>query len=193
MDQAFFFILNSSLLGVGLAMDAFSVSVALGLRQSNAAAKQTGYISGVFALYQFLMPMLGWFCVRQLAVFFSFFRSAIPLLALILLSFIGIKMIKCDNAPSDSVPQKFSHALLWFQGAATSVDALSVGFTIANYDFPMALASSAIIGAVTFCICAVGVLIGKKAGGYLAERAGTLGGIILILVGLEIFLKSLFS
>lgn len=193
MNQTFFFILNSSLLGVGLAMDAFSVSVALGLRQSNAAPKQTCYIAGVFAFYQFLMPMLGWFCVRQLAVFFSFIRPAIPLLSLILLCFIGIKMIKSSSAPEDSVPQKFSHALLWVQGIATSVDALSVGFTIADYDFPMALASSAIIGAVTFCICVVGVLIGKKAGGYLAERAGLLGGIILILVGLEIYLKSLFS
>ena len=76
------------------------------------------------------------------------------------------------------------------QGVATSIDALSVGFTIAEYNWVMALVSSLIIAAVTFVICLLGLYIGKKAGTKLAGKAGIFGGIILILIGLEIFITS---
>ena len=78
------------------------------------------------------------------------------------------------------------------QGIATSIDALSVGFTIADYDLSMALAAAGIIAAVTFVICLMGLYIGKKAGTKLAGKAGILGGAILIMIGLEIFITSWF-
>ena len=78
------------------------------------------------------------------------------------------------------------------QGIATSIDALSVGFTIADYGLIMAFVASLIIAVVTFVICMIGLLIGKKAGQYLSSKATILGGIILILIGIEIFIKGIF-
>ena len=78
------------------------------------------------------------------------------------------------------------------QGIATSIDALSVGFTIADYGLVMALVASLIIAVVTFAICMAGLLIGKKAGNHLSTKATVLGGIILIGIGIEIFVKGVF-
>ena len=81
---------------------------------------------------------------------------------------------------------------LLVQGIATSIDALSVGFTISEYNCMEALLACLLIGAVTFCICFAGLAIGKKAGTKLAGKAGILGGLILIGIGLEIFITSFF-
>ena len=78
------------------------------------------------------------------------------------------------------------------QGVATSIDALSVGFTIADYNLPSALLAAGIIAAVTFVICMGGLLIGRKAGTRMAGKAGILGGAILVFIGLEIFITSWF-
>lgn len=87
---------------------------------------------------------------------------------------------------------KLTVAALLLQGVATSIDALSVGFTIADYPFPLALLSAAIIGAVTFLLCFLGVHIGKRFGTHLAGRATIVGGLILIGIGIEIFVKGVF-
>lgn len=87
---------------------------------------------------------------------------------------------------------KLTVAALLLQGVATSIDALSVGFTIADYTFPLALLSAAIIGAVTFLLCFLGVHIGKRFGTHLAGRATIIGGLILIGIGIEIFVKGVF-
>ena len=79
---------------------------------------------------------------------------------------------------------------LFIQGIATSIDALSVGFVISDYDFTSALLASLLIGLVTFVICMIGLFIGRKAGMKFAGKAGILGGVILILIGLEIFVSS---
>lgn len=88
--------------------------------------------------------------------------------------------------------EKLTVAALLLQGVATSIDALSVGFTIADYTFPLALLSAAIIGAVTFLLCFLGVHIGKRFGTHLAGRATIVGGLILIGIGIEIFVKGVF-
>ena len=81
---------------------------------------------------------------------------------------------------------------LLVQGVATSIDALSVGFTISGYGLMMALICALIIAAVTFIICMVGLFIGKKVGTNLVYRANILGGVILILIGIEIFVTGIF-
>ena len=78
------------------------------------------------------------------------------------------------------------------QGVATSIDALSVGFTIAEYNFGMALLCAVIIAVVTFVICMVGLILGKKFGTKFAGKASILGGVILIGIGIEIFVKGIF-
>ncbi len=202
VDFLFFF--NSALLGVGLAMDAFSVSAANGLAEPNMKKSKEFSISGTFAFFQFLMPMLGWVLVRFAAEQFTAFQKAVPYIALVLLLFIGGKMLyegiknKGDNNINGENGEKGEEATavtkltllrLLVQGIATSIDALSVGFTIAEYKVTEAIVCSAIVAAVTFGICVAGTYIGKKFGTKLAGKATILGGVILIIIGLEIFIK----
>ena len=192
MNVGFDFFFNSILLGAGLAMDAFSVSLANGLNEPKMKKLKMLGVSGVFSAFQFAMPMIGWICVSAIAQYFNAFQKLIPWIALALLGFIGGKMLYEGIVNKDSEEEKPAVGLsaLLVQGVATSIDALSVGFTIADYSLSEALLSCFIIGAVTFVICFAGIAIGKKAGTALAGKAGILGGLILIFIGLEIFIKS---
>lgn len=188
------FIITNIMLGVGLAMDAFSVSLANGLSEPKMKKTKMSLIAGVFAFFQFMMPLIGWICVHTIAQYFNAFEKLIPWIALILLLFIGGKMlikgIKSKNDNEESAAVGF--AALLIQGVATSIDALSVGFTIAEYGLFEALVSCIIIAAVTFIICITGVILGKKFGTKFAGKATVIGGIILIVIGLEIFLTGIF-
>ena len=193
LDFTFYF--NSILLGVGLAMDAFSVSMANGLNEPCMKKRKMLGVAGMFAFFQALMPLLGWVCVHTVVKYFHSFEKLVPWIALVLLCFIGGKMLAdgiknkdCDCCEKAGIG--FTGLVL--QGVATSIDALSVGFTIAEYDVPSAVLAAAIIAAVTFVICIGGIAIGKKAGTHLAGKAGILGGAILIFIGLEIFITSWF-
>ena len=188
----FVFFFHNTVLGVGLAMDAFSVCLANGLREPDINTGKMCSVAGIFAFFQALMPVLGWVCIHTIVRFFRLFETLIPWIALTLLGYIGGKMIhdslKKENSLEDT--QQLTAAVLFAQGIATSIDALSVGFTIAEYHWTMALAAAAIIAAVTFGICMAGIAIGKKAGTHLAGKAGIFGGVLLILIGLEIFITS---
>ncbi len=191
----YLFIVNSVLLGVGLAMDAFSVSMANGLNEPNMKKRKGIFIAFVFGAFQAIMPMTGWVCVHTIVETFKAFEKFIPWIALILLAYIGGKMIKEGLSSEEEEEEKeksLSHSDLFIQGVATSIDALSVGFTISNYNLVMALSASLIIALVTFIICLVGVKIGKTAGTKLSNKAQLLGGTILILIGLEIFITGVF-
>ena len=190
------FFVNSILLGVGLAMDAFSVSLANGLNEPKMKAGRMSLIAGVFGIFQAAMPMIGWICVHTIVQYFSSFEKLIPWIALILLLYIGGKMliegIKGGDEAEEGV-KNLSFGALMIQGVATSIDALSVGFTIADYNFLMALICALIIAVVTFAICIFGLIIGKKVGTKLAGKANILGGVILIGIGIEIFVTGLMG
>lgn len=192
LDLRFF--IQSIGLGVGLAMDAFSVSMANGIREPKMSVGKTCSIAGIFSVFQGLMPLLGWICIHTVVQYFHAFQAWIPWIALALLGYIGGKMlyegIKSQSCPV--VPTALGLSVLLVQGVATSIDALSVGFTIADYALPMAALSALIIAAVTFVICLAGLIIGKKAGSCLSGKAGIVGGAILIIIGLEIFISSWF-
>ena len=194
MELGFTFFFNSILLGVGLAMDAFSVSLANGLNEPRMRGGKICGVAGVFALFQFAMPMIGWVCVVTAAQYFAAFEKWIPWIALVLLGYIGGKMllegIRSRNCSAVEEKPAVSLTALLAQGVATSVDALSVGFTIAHYNWLEAMFSCLLIGAVTFFICVAGIAIGKRAGTRLAGRSGIFGGAILIFIGVEIFIKS---
>ena len=194
MNWNFVFFFNSFLLGVGLAMDAFSVSLANGLREPKMGRQKMCAVAGVFALFQALMPLLGWVCVHTVLEHFRSFEKFIPWIALALLGWIGGKML-LEGLRDEEVPEETGGvglAALLVQGVATSIDALSVGFTIAEYAAPMALVCAAVIAVVTFVICMGGLAIGKKFGTHLAGKAGIMGGVILIFIGLEIFISGVF-
>ncbi len=188
------FFITSIALGAGLAMDAFSVSLANGLNEPQMKKRRLCGIAGVFAFFQFLMPMAGWVCVHTFVQYFSAAQKFIPWVALLLLCYIGGKMlIEGLKTKGDACKDKpaVNFAGLLIQGVATSIDALSVGFTIADYKPLAALVCCLLIGAVTFAICVAGLIIGKKAGCKLAGKASILGGAILILIGLEIFITGI--
>ncbi|MBQ6591934.1 MAG: manganese efflux pump [Solobacterium sp.] len=184
------FLINSVLLGAALAMDAFSVSLVDGLHESRMRLSRQCKVAGVFGFFQTLMPMLGWFCVRVLLSLFHQLQPYLPWIACALLSFLGIRMIM-EGIKGNPEEEAVSHATLFMQGIATSIDALSVGFTIGTYPFLQALVCVLIIGTVTFIICLIGLQIGRKAGEHLADRATVVGGVILIVIGVEILLKSI--
>ena len=190
MTFSFLFIFNSVLFGVGLAMDAFSVSLANGLREPDMPASRGLLIAGTFGLFQTAMPLLGWFCVHSIAETFQAFQPFIPWIALALLVFIGVKMI-LEGIRGTEEAGSLKGGALFVQGIATSIDALSVGFTIAEYSFVFALTESLIIGLVTFGLCVIAVRLGGKIGARLSGKAPIVGGIILILIGIEIFVTGI--
>ena len=207
-------ILKGLLFGLALAMDAFSVSLANGLHDTKMCNSKMFLIAGTFSFFQGAMPLLGWLCIHTVLEYFNAFSLAIPYIALALLLFIGGKMIydaigeikedkkalvadgavaeesscKCCNPPT-----VLGFGALIVQGIATSIDALSVGFDIAELKFTEALTESLVIAASTFLICVAGVLIGKKFGTKLAGKATILGGVILIAIGFEIFISGLLK
>ena len=194
MEWNILFFLNSVLLGVGLAMDAFSVSLANGLNEPGMNRKKMCGVAGIFACFQALMPMIGWVCVHTILQHFKAFEKFIPWIALGLLLYIGGKMLLegIRNKEQEEEIEKLGLVTLLLQGVATSIDALSVGFTIAEYGLLMAVVCALIIAIVTFIICMAGLVIGKKFGTKFANKATIFGGVILIIIGLEIFLTGVF-
>lgn len=192
MDLSFF--INSIAFGVGLAMDAFSVSLANGLNEPKMKKKRMCAIAGTFCGYQIAMPLIGWLCVHTITEKFTSFQKFIPWIALLLLLFIGGKMIieSVRNRNEEKEEAAVGFIGLMVQGIATSIDALSVGFTIAELPFFDAFTEAMIIGVVTFAICIGGLLIGRKFGTKLSNKATLFGGLILVGIGIEIFVKGVF-
>ncbi len=190
MEWNALFLLNSVLLGVGLAIDAFSVSLANGLSEPAMRRNKMCMIAGVFAFFQAFMPMMGWLCVHTIVYYFQAFARWIPWIALVLLLFLGGKMLLDGLRKEDEevLQNKVSVIVVLLQGVATSIDALSVGFTIAEYDVCMAMLCALIIAAVTFIISLSGLILGKRFGTKMSKKASILGGVILIVIGLEIFI-----
>ena len=182
------------LIAIGLAMDAFAVSISNGILIGCANRRLTCRIAGSFGVFQGVMPMIGYWIA---GLFAAQIKAIDHWVAFVLLGFIGGKMLyegittKCGEE-GDVDCRRVTFGALIVQGIATSIDALSVGFTIAEYGFLEALLAAALIAGVTFVICYGGILIGRRVGTCLAGKAGILGGAILIFIGLEIFITSWF-
>lgn len=191
------FVLTNLLLGVGLAMDAFSVSLANGLAEPKMSVPRMAGIAGIYAFFQALMPMTGWFCVHGALSYFTIFSRFIPYIALALLLYIGGEMLiegirNKEKSEEEKITVQLPFTALLLQGVATSIDALSVGFTIAEYGVREALLAAGIIASATYLICAVGLYLGKRFGTRLAGKATGFGGLVLIAIGIEIFVKGVF-
>lgn len=200
------FCITSLMLGAGLAMDAFSVSLANGLHEPQMKPHRMTVMAAVFGGFQAAMPLIGWFCVRTIADRFAAIQDFIPWIALILMTLIGGKMLfeglrdsgiiagcgDCSAIEAGSlevvkqIPATGMGALL-LQAVATSIDALSTGFTMAQYSLPLAVLCAAIICAVTFCFCIAGLIIGRRFGTRFGSGASIFGGIILIIIGIKVF------
>ena len=195
------FILSSILLGIALAMDAFSVSIANGLKEPGMKKGRMCKIAGCYALFQFIMPLCGYLIVHTIVEFFSFLQKAALWTGFVLLIFLGIKMIKEGieerraiardglAAMQEETGEEFrrvGNAALLLQGIATSLDALSAGFAIAKYSVFEGISAALIIMVITFILCLAGLRLGKKLGDIFAGRASVLGGIILMIIGIKL-------
>ena len=181
----------SILLGFALAMDACAVSMVNGMNNPKMKYYKVLLIAFLFGLFQALMPLIGYLVGHM---FISLIEPFIPWIALVLLSFVGGKMlyegIKNKDEEENEV-KKLTFVALIVQAIATSIDALSAGLTFASYSINEALISVLIIMIITFIICYISVYIGKKFGNKLGNKAEILGGVILILIGLEIFITGI--
>ena len=192
--EVFRFVINSILLGVGLAMDAFSVSIVNGFHEPGMSSGKKQKIAGTFAGFQTLMPLIGWFMVSFLVSTFQKLEPFIPWIAFFLLLFIGGKMliegiqILRGKKKEEKGETSLTGKTLILQGVATSIDALSVGFTLADYKVGPAIIAALIIGVVTFILCRIALVLGIKVGTKLNRYASLVGGIILIGIGTEILL-----
>ncbi len=184
------FLLQNFFLGLGLAMDATAVSMTNGMNEAKMNLKKILFISLMFGLFQGLMPLCGYFAGH---FFIKYIENIIPIIALIILVFLGLKMILDTILTKDDSSEKnisITFKVIFLQTIATSIDALSVGVTFSNYAVDEALISSSIIALVTFLICILGHYIGKIFGNKFNNKAQIIGGLILIVIGLEIFIKS---
>lgn len=176
------------LLGVGLAMDAFAVSICKGLAMRKVNKKQAVVIALFFGGFQAIMPIVGWFLCKGFQNYIEAFDHWI---AFALLAFIGMKMIieTLSEKEEDVVVEKMDPPLdmkeMLMLAIATSIDALAVGISLAALDRPI-VESSTIIGVVTFVISIIGVYIGNFFGNRYKKRAELVGGIILVLIGVKI-------
>ncbi len=183
-------------IGVGLAMDAFAVSICRGLQMRHGIhLRHTLLISGFFGGFQALMPILGWLLGRQ---FEHHIKAVDHWIAFALLSVIGGKMIfdaiqeakeECqqDYAPTE---ERLDLRQLCLMAVATSIDALAVGVSFALYDVNV-LQAALTIGLITFALCLVGVVVGNRFGTRYKSKAAILGGVVLLLIGVKILLQDL--
>lgn len=190
-------VLSSLGLGVGLAMDACAVSMSNGLNEPQMKAGKALGIAGMFAFFQALMPMIGWVCVSFVVEQFRQVEPWIPYVALALLLLIGGKMFYdgLKKKKEENGVRKLTFLVLLLQAIATSIDALSTGFSLVNLAgnvWWQALLSAGIIAVMTFGLCVGAVYLGKKFGTKLGKKAQILGGCILIAIGIEIFVTGVF-
>lgn len=179
------------LIAVGLAMDAFAVSICKGLSMKKISLKKLLIIALYFGVFQAIMPVIGYFLGES---FETFVTSIDHWIALVLLSFIGINMIReaVGKSEEDNKNDDTSFKTMLILAVATSIDALAVGITFAFLETNIIIIAS-IIGVVTFAISAIGVIVGNKFGDKYEKRAEIFGGVILILMGIKILLEHLLG
>ena len=181
-------ILEIILIAIGVAMDAFAVSICKGLSMKKMNWKKALIIGAYFGIFQGVMPLIGYF----LGVTFQNLVTQIDhWVAFVLLSFVGLKMLKEAFAnDSENINDNVDFKTMIVLAIATSIDALAIGITFAFLQTNILLAIS-IIGIITFAVCVIGVKIGNKFGDKYERKAETVGGLILIFMGIKILLEHL--
>ena len=181
-------ILEIVLIAIGVAMDAFAVSICKGLSMKKMNWKNALIIGAYFGIFQGLMPLIGYFLG---ATFQSLVTQIDHWVAFVLLLFVGIKMLKeAFSNDSENINDDVDFKTMIVLAIATSIDALAIGITFAFLQTNILLAVLA-IGIITFIVCVIGVKIGNKFGDKYERKAETVGGLILIFMGIKILLEHL--
>lgn len=179
--------LSVLLIGVGLAMDAFAISISNGI-SAKGFNKAASILQGIyFGGFQFLMPVIGYVLGTSVK---DYIEAVDHWIAFGLLAVIGINMIKetFDDEDEDEVGLTLTHKKLALQAIATSIDALAVGISFAMLGENI-ISAAAIIGVVTFFIAVAGGLAGKRLGKFFSKKAGIFGGLVLIGIGIKILIE----
>lgn len=174
--------LNTIFIAIGLAMDAFAVSISSGIALKKPTLSYYLIFGTVFGFFQFIMPFFGFYGSK---IFSNHFANYTNIISFVLLFAIGAKMI--FEALSDNDDKNSEIITLWKMvglGIATSIDALAVGIIFGINNSPI-LINSIIIGIVAFCFSFVGVYLGKKIGNFIGNKAEVFGGTILILLAIN--------
>ncbi len=168
-------------------MDAFAVSVSNGMCTQKKGIRCALPYAFAFAVAQGIMPVLGWLAGQAFA---SVIQRLDHWIALVVLGFIGVKMIVESRKKTESCEtnKEITAKTIVIQALATSIDALAVGVSLAAMNVSI-LYSASIIAAITFVLCLIGACIGNRVGHLLEEKAEMFGGVILILIGLKIFIE----
>ncbi len=191
MRENILFVVNSVLLGLGMAADAFSVAVANGVARPGARARELLRPAAVFGAFQTAAPLLGFFVVRAAAPYAPLLRGALGFAAPLAVAALGLGMLLrgLGGAAPGASPTVGLRALL-LQGAATSADAFCAGIAESSVPAGKALLRAGVIGAVTFLVCLTGGAIGRRAGGVFGGKSEAIGGGVLLAVGGELLLRA---
>lgn len=183
------FMLSILLIGVGLSMDAFAVSVTSGLTVKGFGPKHAALLGLYFGGFQFLMPLIGYLLGSTVS---SFVSAYAPYISFFLLAFVGVKMlVEAIRGGDEAVCHtQLKHSQLLVMAIATSLDALAVGISFAFMDVPL-LASCVIIGCTTFVLCFIGGMVGGKIPGISCKTAGIAGGVVLCGIGVKLLIEGL--
>ena len=181
-------VLEVGLIGIGLAMDAFAVSICKGLSMKKMSWKKALIVALYFGIFQGGMPIIGYFLGTT---FESFVTTIDHWIAFGLLIFIGANMLKeAFGNDSENCNDNVDFKTMVILAIATSIDALAVGITFAFLKTNIVLAAL-VIGIITFAVCILGVKIGNKFGDKYERKAETVGGLILIFMGIKILIEHL--
>ena len=184
-------LLEIFLVGIGLSMDAFAVSICKGLAMPAVNKKQALLIGAYFGVFQALMPLAGWLLGSQFA---RHVTKLAPWIAFVLLAWIGGSMLRASLSKKEEdeevEPVELRHKELFLLAVATSIDALAVGVSFSMVELSVSIgAAAALIGCTTFAISVGGVFVGHIFGARYKNRAEFVGGAILILIGVKILLE----
>lgn len=177
------------LLGIALAMDSLAVSIVNGIKYKNYTRKQMFLASLSFGVFQGLMPLLGYLVFTP---FIKYVEKVDHWIVLVILTYIGIDMIKEGLEKDDDVKEKsevFTFKVLMVESIATAIDALSVGVTLPTYSVNPYI-TCFIICACTYIVCEIGHKLGRKIAMILKNKALIFGGIVLIMIGLQAVLEN---
>ena len=183
-------IIEIIILSIGLAMDATAVSMTNGMNDTQIKIKKIVLIGLTFGIFQAIMPLIGYLFGT---LFVEFVEQIDHWIALALLGFLGFQMLREGLSKKDEEEKvkELGIKMLFLQGVATSIDALAVGISFASLRVNIVYAVLS-IGVITTMLSIIGVLIGKKFGDLLNNKASILGGIILISIGIKIFIEHMF-
>lgn len=195
MNFDILFFINSIFLGMAFSANAFAFCLKHGNKYKDLDVKQTNFYSGIYTSVQFGLAFFGCILAYIFIKIFPAFESMVPGISVVLLFYVGGKLFLSAyrwSEPNSEETITLSNKVIALQGVACSIDTISVGFVFYYYGLARALLGCFIMAIFNFIICKQGFFHGKNFGVYRTQRGYVLGGVILVIIGIELFIKGIF-